>query len=357
MKNEKLVIVTIVVIIITIFSTLVFNDSRALTAYNHANRVENNSMDVLIIETPEDESNNDEQVFDNVENVFGIALEEVTNEEIESVTTKATEEETNAEVLASTEPEVETKVEEEAKTKDPEKYSMPYYIEVNIRQNVVNIYVQGSGDNHDVPYKAMACSTGTYTPKAGSVYKITNYRNRWNLMKGGVYAQYAVQIVGNILFHSVPYTKKNNHSLEYWEYDKLGTKASLGCIRLTTEDAKWMFENVEPGTLVLFYENDDPGPLGKPVTQKISDNVELRGWDPTDDVPENPWKTHSPEEPIKQEEIDKEVISNPETEETIDIINDSFEENIIIEDVASTYEFEDEIEQLNAVYSSLSNEE
>ena len=335
MKNEKLVIVTIVVIIITIFSTLVFNDSRALTAYNHANRVENNSMDVLIIETPEDESNNDEQVFDNVENVFGITLEEATNEEAESVTIKATEEETKA--------------------KDPNKYSMPYYIEVNIRQNVVNIYVQGSGDNHDVPYKAMACSTGTYTPKAGSVYKITNYRNRWNLMKGGVYAQYAVQIVGNILFHSVPYTKKNNHSLEYWEYDKLGTKASLGCIRLTTEDAKWMFENVEPGTLVLFYENDDPGPLGKPVTQKISDNVELRGWDPTDDVPENPWKTHSPEEPIKQEEIDKEVISNPEAEETIDIINDSFEENIIIEDVASTYEFEDEIEQLNAVYNGLND--
>ena len=54
----------------------------------------------------------------------------------------------------------------------------------------------------------------------------------------------ATQITGNILFHSVPYTEKyNNASLEYWEYDKLGTSASLGCIRLTVKNAKWIYDN------------------------------------------------------------------------------------------------------------------
>jgi hypothetical protein len=32
------------------------------------------------------------------------------------------------------------------------------------------------------------------------------------------------------------------------------------------------------------------GPLGKPEAKKISNNIELRNWDPTDPDPNNPWK-------------------------------------------------------------------
>ena len=78
--------------------------------------------------------------------------------------------------------------------------------------------------------------------------------------------------------------------MEYWEYDKLGEEASLGCIRLTVESAKWIFDNCETGTQVEFYSSEDPGPLGKPETQKISDySEELKNWDPTDEKQENPW--------------------------------------------------------------------
>ncbi|MBQ9279490.1 MAG: L,D-transpeptidase [Clostridia bacterium] len=165
----------------------------------------------------------------------------------------------------------------------------PYYIKVNNLQNVVTIYSKDSAGNYTVPVKAMVCSTGSATPKAGSAYKITTYKNRWNGLQGNVYGQYATQIVGNILFHSVPYTAKSNSTLEYWEYDKLGTAASLGCIRLTVEDAKWIYDNASSGTIVEFYDDNDPGPLGKPTAQKISDNEEFRNWDPTDPAKENPW--------------------------------------------------------------------
>ena len=116
-----------------------------------------------------------------------------------------------------------------------------YYIKVNYKAQVVTIYTQDKKGNYTKPVKAMVCSTGTYTPTSG-VYK-TPYRYRWLRMVGGVYGQYCTQIVGDILFHSVPYLERENHSsLEYWAYDKLGTKASLGCVRLTCRDAKWIYD-------------------------------------------------------------------------------------------------------------------
>ena len=174
-------------------------------------------------------------------------------------------------------------------TSKPVVSSSFYYIKVNRTQNTVTNYQKDDEGNYTIPAKAMVCSIGTSTPKAGSKYKITSYRRAWNGLKGNVYGQYAVQIVGNILFHSVPYTSKSNDSLEYWEYDKLGTQASLGCIRLTVKDAKWIYDNIPAGTYVEFYEDDNPGPLGKPVAQKISDNELCRNWDPTDYVEGNPW--------------------------------------------------------------------
>lgn len=131
-------------------------------------------------------------------------------------------------------------------------------------------------------------------------YTLRNYRGnswRWRPLFGNVYGQYATQITGNILFHSVPYTEPNNSSLEYWEYDKLGTSASMGCVRLTTQNAKWIWDNCVTGTKVTFYNNSNPGPLGKPTEAKISWNEECRNWDPTDPSSNNPWKTYNSQKP------------------------------------------------------------
>ena len=91
------------------------------------------------------------------------------------------------------------------------------------------------------------------------------------------------------MFHSVPYISESEDSLEYWEYDKLGTTASLGCVRLCVSDCKWIFDNCESGTPVEFYASENPGPLGKPTLEKISNNEKCRNWDPTDPSPDSPW--------------------------------------------------------------------
>ena len=133
----------------------------------------------------------------------------------------------------------------------------------------------------------MICSCGTATPKSG-VYK-TSSGYEWGTLEGGTYGRYSTRIKGGILFHSVPYVSESEDSLEYWEYDKLGTTASLGCVRLAVADSKWIFDNCEVGTQVEFYSDINPGPLGKPTAQKISDNEQCRNWDPTDTSPNSPW--------------------------------------------------------------------
>ena len=163
-----------------------------------------------------------------------------------------------------------------------------YHFKVNLGANTVTVYEKDENGKFTKPIKAFICSTGKATPKSGT-YKIS-VRYRWRSLFGGVYGQYAVRIHGNILFHSVPYEKMVANSLEYEEYDKLGTSASMGCIRLCVRDAKWIYDNAKSGSTVEFYsDSSNPGPLGKPKAQKISDNKNNRNWDPTDPDEHNPW--------------------------------------------------------------------
>lgn len=174
--------------------------------------------------------------------------------------------------------------------------SSPYYIKVNAVANCLTIYAKDSSGNYTNPVKAFICSTGEYTPPNGKYpntkYKISGSKWEWGYMQGDVWAHYVTKITGHILFHSVPYTNKSPDSLEYWEYDKLGTAASLGCIRLRAVDSKWIFDNIPGGTYVEFYSDSNPGPLGKPSAQKISNNEACRNWDPTDQNLNNPWKNY-----------------------------------------------------------------
>ena len=203
---------------------------------------------------------------------------------------------------------------------DPPAYGS-YYITVNVQANTVTVYTLDEKGYYSIPCKAMICSTGPATPTRG-VYGLGE-QHRWHYLFGDVYGQYTTQITGNILFHSVPYTVYGDpSSLEYWEFDKLGTASSMGCIRLQVKDAKWIYDNYSSIYAVEFYNNDDPGPLGKPSAPMISDNEACRGWDPTDPDPNNPW-LNPPAESSSQPEPEAPVTppeSSPEPSDDGSII-------------------------------------
>ena len=163
-----------------------------------------------------------------------------------------------------------------------------YLIAINRAADTVTVYQKDENGNYLKPYFPMICSTGEDTP-LGEYRTIEQYR--WRYLFGDVYGQYAVRIVGHILFHSVPYLSQNAADLEYEEFNKLGTPASMGCIRLQVADVKWIYDNCPIGTPVVLYDDaENPGPFGKPDFTHIDlEDETMRGWDPTDPDPNNPW--------------------------------------------------------------------
>lgn len=256
------IIILIVAIVSIVVNTVINKKTSEVYAMQEENGTENN--DILVIGI---ENNIEENTEANI----------VENEIVEENTIQN---ETNSE-------------EEKPKQNQGGK---KYKLEVNCEQNVVNVYTKDENGEYTNCVKVMLCSVGPATPTSGT-YSLKKYDGwEWKGLFGDVYGQYATQITGNILFHSVPYTVKyDNSSLEYWEYDMLGTPASMGCVRLTVKNAKWIYDNCAAGTLVKFYQDSNPGPLGKPTEQKISSEEAYRSWDPTDPDPDNPWKNYSKE--------------------------------------------------------------
>ena len=184
----------------------------------------------------------------------------------------------------------------EEKTTEPpvDPGTLPYMIKVNRAANCITVYGKDDSGAFTVPVKAITVSCGKNlgdTP-LGSYQTINEYK--WRKMVDGTYSQYAYRIVGSILFHSVPYYSQAKDDLEWEEFNKLGTAASLGCVRMTVADSKWLMDHCPIGTLVTIYDDAaNPGPLGKPDTIKIPADSPYKNWDPTDPDPANPWKLQS----------------------------------------------------------------
>ena len=192
----------------------------------------------------------------------------------------------------------------EADVKETQTPEFSYYIRINRKQNCVTIYTQDEEGEYTVPYKAMVCSTGLYNATPRGTYQIST-KYLWRELYGGVYGQYATRIHGGILFHSVPYYKRAKDTLCTDKYNKLGQQASMGCVRLTVEDAKWIAENCPEGTTVEIYDGEDPGPLGKPEAQKLDKSDPDCHWDPTDPDEENPWQ--QTETSVTESEQEKQI--------------------------------------------------
>lgn len=223
------------------------------------------------------------------------SMENVPHEEDTSqyqwVETENTEAAEIAETTEQPKPETESTQTNETEQGD----EFPYLLKINRQQNVVTAYTKDETGEYIIPVRAILCSTGLYNATPRGTFHLSS-KYTWRQLHGGVYGQYASRITGGVLFHSVPYASKNKSTL-YWEkYNKLGQQASMGCVRLTVEDAKWIYDNCPSGTTVEVYDSEDPGPLGKPETLKLDKDNANRGWDPTDPDEKNPWHAWSKDE-------------------------------------------------------------
>lgn len=122
-----------------------------------------------------------------------------------------------------------------------------YLIYVSTSEQKTYIFA-GSANKWNI-YKTFICSTGiSEQPTPLGVFKI-HMRGDWffaEKYKQG--AKYWTAFKGtNYLFHSVPYDRTATNIVD----TTMGKPASHGCIRLNTQDAEWLHDNIPDDTQVI----------------------------------------------------------------------------------------------------------
>lgn len=157
-----------------------------------------------------------------------------------------------------------------------------YYIEVSLAAQIVYIYDIDEVGNKGALAKAILCSTGkadSPTPLGkwiildnGMEHLVENAwgasRYQFEYLSGISYGQYMSRLwkvesnehgeesfgPSDFLFHSAPYYAIDKNRLMTEEWNKLGTPASAGCIRMNASDAKWIYDYVAAYSYVYTIE-------------------------------------------------------------------------------------------------------
>lgn len=121
-----------------------------------------------------------------------------------------------------------------------------YLIHVDLANQKTNIY---SGKiNNWLLVKSFVCSTGVDDEETPTGIYTVKDKGEWffseKYNQGG---KYWVQFSDNYLFHSLPYDKTKTNIVD----PTLGKPSSHGCVRLSEEDSKWLYDNVKRDSKVI----------------------------------------------------------------------------------------------------------
>lgn len=95
--------------------------------------------------------------------------------------------------------------------------------------------------------KTIPCSTGKNTsPTTRGIFKIKDKGEWFYSERLGSGAKYWIRFNGSYLYHSVAMDKDKNII-----DNTIGERCSNGCVRMSVEDIKWLYDNLESGTTVF----------------------------------------------------------------------------------------------------------
>ena len=139
-------------------------------------------------------------------------------------------------------------------SEEAKKAIKPYVLKISTADQRVYAYAPDANGEYTQLVRTMKCSTGKdATPTPKGTFTNTGPGARWHYFKKfECWAQYAYYIDGDIMFHSVLYNEKDGPVTQS-SVNNLGRKASHGCVRLSVEDAKWIYNSCPKNTKVIVY--------------------------------------------------------------------------------------------------------
>lgn len=121
-----------------------------------------------------------------------------------------------------------------------------YLIITSIKDRLTYI-LENKSDTWLISYK-WSCTVGK--PSTPTIKGIFSVGVKYESIGGDdVSVKYATNINGQYYYHSILYDKNGNYVYD----DRLGVAISHGCIRLATQNAKWIFENVPNETTIVIH--------------------------------------------------------------------------------------------------------
>ena len=132
-----------------------------------------------------------------------------------------------------------------------------------------------------LPVYSCPCSVGVDGSTPTGTFTLYDHL-RWHELMGPAWGQWCCHFASSYLFHSIPYDRPNDpNSIEIDAYNKLGTAASHGCVRLAAVDAKYIYDHIPSGSKVeIFVGTQADDPLGVPERPYVGEWE--KNYDPTD---------------------------------------------------------------------------
>ncbi len=117
------------------------------------------------------------------------------------------------------------------------------YIWVDTNKNLIYIFEGKNKDWHLI--KTMVCTSGKpATPTIKGNFTIGG-RAPWLISYNGkVKAKYKVRFFGHYYFHSILFDSNGKNIVD----SRLGQSLSHGCVRLSVDNAKWIYDHIQDGT-------------------------------------------------------------------------------------------------------------
>ncbi len=133
-----------------------------------------------------------------------------------------------------------------------------YYMDVDVANQVTRVYTYDENHEYNVLVRVMICSTGrSKYPSPTGIITLPGRKARWCTFPnwGGGTAMYWTKINEDVAFHSIMYVNYDPDRPNMSTFNNLGKRASHGCIRLHTTDAKWVYDNIGAGTKVYIHND------------------------------------------------------------------------------------------------------